>query len=357
MQPVTSRLRVVLLLGLVLSCLTPPMAVSQGSCPSGSGCGVIPSCAAKPSGFPIVPPWTTNTAHVILAAYGSAGSSALHCSSDIYSLDIQMALGTSIYPIAPGRVLAIGPNTSPPPSYGRFVLVDHQNGYQSLYAHLNSVLVTQNQYVGTSTLLGASGNSGLTVGSAPHLHLTLYQGAVWAGTYGAVAIKPETMVGCYKDGDTAAACNNLTHSIWLTKTGTCGNACVECILTVRPDVLEFHWSNGWSTSCSNYNKIAKNYCGTGVSVQAAQSCDAIAKNQCREVCHQTPAEPCRTRCSKCILNKRPQLIDFYNQHGWDANNCWNHNAIVNNYCTGVSAEATADCQALRRGACSLYCDY
>ncbi|HET6939469.1 MAG TPA: M23 family metallopeptidase [Nocardioides sp.] len=54
------------------------------------------------------------------------------------------------------------------PSYGQYVVVDHGNGESSLYAHLDSVLVTVGQAVQAGTQLGTVGETGNA--SGPHLH-------------------------------------------------------------------------------------------------------------------------------------------------------------------------------------------
>ena len=54
------------------------------------------------------------------------------------------------------------------PSYGQYVVVDHGNGESSLYAHLDSVLVTVGQVVQAGTQLGTVGDTGNS--SGPHLH-------------------------------------------------------------------------------------------------------------------------------------------------------------------------------------------
>jgi len=52
--------------------------------------------------------------------------------------------------------------------YGNMIMIDHGNGYQTLYGHLSSVSagcgasVSQGQYIGSS---GSTGNS-----TGPHLH-------------------------------------------------------------------------------------------------------------------------------------------------------------------------------------------
>jgi hypothetical protein len=53
-------------------------------------------------------------------------------------------------------------------SYGRYVIVDHGNGFTTLYAHLNSIATTVGSFVDQGELIGYVGTSGNSTG--PHLH-------------------------------------------------------------------------------------------------------------------------------------------------------------------------------------------
>ncbi|SHJ86044.1 Murein DD-endopeptidase MepM and murein hydrolase activator NlpD, contain LysM domain [Clostridium amylolyticum] len=52
--------------------------------------------------------------------------------------------------------------------YGNVVIVNHGNGYQTLYAHCNSLLVSRNQSVNQGQVIATVGNTG--VGTGDHLH-------------------------------------------------------------------------------------------------------------------------------------------------------------------------------------------
>jgi murein DD-endopeptidase MepM/ murein hydrolase activator NlpD len=52
--------------------------------------------------------------------------------------------------------------------YGNVILIDHGNGYQTLYAHLSQVSVYCGAKVEKGKLIGLSGNTGNSTG--PHLH-------------------------------------------------------------------------------------------------------------------------------------------------------------------------------------------
>jgi murein DD-endopeptidase MepM/ murein hydrolase activator NlpD len=61
-------------------------------------------------------------------------------------------------------------------SYGYYVVVDHGNGYTSLYAHFSSIAVSVGQPVSQGQVLGAGGRTGYATGN--HLHFEVhYNGA------------------------------------------------------------------------------------------------------------------------------------------------------------------------------------
>jgi murein DD-endopeptidase MepM/ murein hydrolase activator NlpD len=57
-------------------------------------------------------------------------------------------------------------------SYGLYVIVQHKDGFSSLYSHLSKVEVTQGQLVHQNQELGLTGNTGNSTG--PHIHFALY---------------------------------------------------------------------------------------------------------------------------------------------------------------------------------------
>lgn len=100
-------------------------------------------------------------------------------------IDLRAPVGSGIYAVAAGTVTRVSNlrRDGRPSNYGWYVVVDHEGGYRTLYAHLaETPLPSAGQAVMAGELLGYSGNTGNTDG--PHLHLTLQgPGSTWRGGY------------------------------------------------------------------------------------------------------------------------------------------------------------------------------
>lgn len=55
--------------------------------------------------------------------------------------------------------------------YGKIIILQHSNGYETRLAHLSEIYVEENRYVKKGDIIGKSGNTGLS--TAPHLHYEL----------------------------------------------------------------------------------------------------------------------------------------------------------------------------------------
>jgi murein DD-endopeptidase MepM/ murein hydrolase activator NlpD len=92
-------------------------------------------------------------------------------------LDIGVPIGTPVLAALGGTVLATG-NTDAVPgcySFGKWVMVAHSNGLNTMYAHLSQVTATRGQSVAAGDALGYSGMTGYATG--PHLHFGVYAAA------------------------------------------------------------------------------------------------------------------------------------------------------------------------------------
>jgi murein DD-endopeptidase MepM/ murein hydrolase activator NlpD len=97
-----------------------------------------------------------------------------------YAYDLATDIGTPVYAMRPGRVIAVQ-DKYPDTGGGReniarfnYVWVEHDGGYRSVYIHLQqgfvgNVNIKAGDWVEAGQLIGYSGNSGWSTG--PHLHL------------------------------------------------------------------------------------------------------------------------------------------------------------------------------------------
>lgn len=89
-------------------------------------------------------------------------------------IDLGGPVGTTVKSAASGVVVGTGDTDSVcrGASYGRWILVRHDNGLSTLYAHLSHIGVSQGQRVGRGEPIGYMGATGYVTG--PHLHFTVY---------------------------------------------------------------------------------------------------------------------------------------------------------------------------------------
>jgi murein DD-endopeptidase MepM/ murein hydrolase activator NlpD len=90
------------------------------------------------------------------------------------AIDMAAPIGTPVQATLTGTVLGTG-NTDAYPgcySFGRWVMIKHNNGLNTLYSHLSQIHVSQGQTVGTGQVIGLSGMSGYATG--PHIHFGVY---------------------------------------------------------------------------------------------------------------------------------------------------------------------------------------
>lgn len=80
-------------------------------------------------------------------------------------IDFVAKLNTNILVTANGIVESV---IISPYGYGNQVIVNHGDGYKTRYAHMNTILVKEGEFVNTREILGTVGTTGLSTG--PHLH-------------------------------------------------------------------------------------------------------------------------------------------------------------------------------------------
>ncbi|MCR4779799.1 MAG: peptidoglycan DD-metalloendopeptidase family protein [Ruminiclostridium sp.] len=89
-----------------------------------------------------------------------------------YGIDITAYYGAPIYAGASGTVIVAGRNYG----YGNCVIIDHGNGFQTLYGHCSTLAVTVGEQVIQGQLIAYEGSSGIVTG--PHLHFEVRGGSL-----------------------------------------------------------------------------------------------------------------------------------------------------------------------------------
>ncbi len=87
-------------------------------------------------------------------------------------IDIAGAEGSPVYAADTGVVTMASGGWNG--GYGNVVMIDHGNGYATVYAHLNSINVGVCQSVGAGQTIGSIGNTGNSFGA--HLHFEVREG-------------------------------------------------------------------------------------------------------------------------------------------------------------------------------------
>lgn len=84
-------------------------------------------------------------------------------------LDLDGSTGDAVYPIMNGVVEA---REFSKYGYGNSIIVDHQNGFKSRYAHLSKIEVKDGEKILPNIPMGNMGSTGRSTGA--HLHLEVY---------------------------------------------------------------------------------------------------------------------------------------------------------------------------------------
>lgn len=131
----------------------------------------IPTATGGVLGYPVANP-------IITQYFGNTPFATAN--PQVYSgkghngIDFGTPIGTPILSAESGVVAGSGntDTTCPGASYGKWVLIRHENGLSSLYAHLSTINVSSGQTVARGQTIAYSGNTGYSTG--PHLHFTVY---------------------------------------------------------------------------------------------------------------------------------------------------------------------------------------
>ena len=120
---------------------------------------VVPAATTPPPGYRFIWPVASRR---ISTYHGEGGHNGI-------DLDEYPAGGNPVMAIADGVVSFAGGTLCC--SYGLYIIIQHADGYSSLYAHLSSINVAEGQSVSQGTVIGLTGNTGRSTG--PHLHFEI----------------------------------------------------------------------------------------------------------------------------------------------------------------------------------------
>jgi len=84
-------------------------------------------------------------------------------------IDFSTGTGTQVITTADGVIKSAGWRKG----YGKCIVVQHKNGYKTLYGHLSKINVKKGQKVKSGELIGKVGTTGRSTG--PHLHYEVYK--------------------------------------------------------------------------------------------------------------------------------------------------------------------------------------
>ncbi|MFH1192764.1 MAG: peptidoglycan DD-metalloendopeptidase family protein [Candidatus Jorgensenbacteria bacterium] len=109
--------------------------------------------------------------------YGFTAFAARNYGSKYHNgIDIGAPVGTEVFSVANGTVISTGDQDKyrgcRKAGYGRFIVVKHENGLTTLYAHLSQISVTVGQKMARGEVIGYVGRTGWATG--PHLHFTVF---------------------------------------------------------------------------------------------------------------------------------------------------------------------------------------
>ena len=116
--------------------------------------------------IPIISPIHRDAIHRISDLFGIRKCHPVYKIPSFHSgIDFSAKLGTPVLSTANGIVVDVKYSKK---GYGNKVIIEHDNNYRTLYAHLSDIHVSIGDTIDVGEELGTVGNSGLSTG--PHLH-------------------------------------------------------------------------------------------------------------------------------------------------------------------------------------------
>lgn len=128
----------------------------------------IPSAGSAPFS------WPTKDVYITQQFGFTSASGRLYASGSHNGTDFRAPVGTAILALADGTVAGNGDTdlTCSRRSFGKWILVKHDNGLAATFGHLSVISVKAGDKVKRGDIIGYSGNTGYSTG--PHLHISVY---------------------------------------------------------------------------------------------------------------------------------------------------------------------------------------
>lgn len=124
----------------------------------------IDSCRSR-NRIPAVQPIINKQLTLLTTSYGMRINPFQKMLRSHQGVDYAIPEGSRVFATADGTVKEVSQRNS---TSGQTVVIDHGNGYETLYSHLGRIGVHRGQQVRRGDIIALSGNSGLSL--APHLH-------------------------------------------------------------------------------------------------------------------------------------------------------------------------------------------
>jgi murein DD-endopeptidase MepM/ murein hydrolase activator NlpD len=113
--------------------------------------------------------WPCPSSKSITSYFGNRVAPKAGASTDHKGIDIGASMGESVIAAAAGRVTTVAYSGA----RGYHIMVDHGNGYETLYQHLSRQDVLTGDMVKAGQQIGAVGETGIS--TAPHLHFEVHE--------------------------------------------------------------------------------------------------------------------------------------------------------------------------------------
>lgn len=119
--------------------------------------------------LPVIKPVADKYLNRVASGFGTRFHPILKVNKVHNGLDFAASTGTPIYATGDGKVKMAGFNSG----YGNVVVINHGNGYESLYAHMSRIKTSNSKRVKRGDVIGYVGSTGLSTG--PHLHYEIHK--------------------------------------------------------------------------------------------------------------------------------------------------------------------------------------